>query len=193
MSLVFFDLETGGLLPKHPNIQLAAIAVSDDFEELDSMERKIRFNVEDCDPEALKSNCYARLGPEAWASAVSEITACFDLSQFLNGHKCVQMISKRTQKPYSVARLAGHNVATFDNPRLKEAFERAQMFLPAHPIVLDTIQLALWRYQRLGRKVDSFKLGSLCELLEIPVLDAHDALADVRMTVRVAKKLLLGK
>lgn len=190
MSLVFFDLETGGIEPKHPNIQLAAVAVSDDFEELASMEAKIQFNEADCDPVALEKNCYT---PEAWVGAITEISACFKLSQFLNGFKCIDMVSNRTNRPYSVARLAGHNVATFDNPRLKAAFERSKMFLPAHPLVLDTIQLAMWKYQRLGRKIESYKLGSLCELLEIPVVDAHDALADVRMTVRVAKRLLLGK
>ena len=38
MALVFFDFETGGVLPSHPNIQLAAVAVNDDFAEMESYE-----------------------------------------------------------------------------------------------------------------------------------------------------------
>ena len=52
MALVFFDFETGGVLPSHPNIQLAAVAVNDDFAEMESYETKIQVNESDADPEA---------------------------------------------------------------------------------------------------------------------------------------------
>ena len=58
MTTVFFDLETGGVTPDHPDIQLAAIAVDSDLNELDSFERKIQFKESDADPEALKLNHY---------------------------------------------------------------------------------------------------------------------------------------
>jgi DNA polymerase III epsilon subunit-like protein len=188
--IVFFDLETGGVTNAHPNIQLAAIAVDSAFNELGSFESKIAFNEADADPEALKINHY---DPALWANAPSEPVVMAKFAKFMEPFKTIQMVSKRTGNPYSVCRLAGHNAATFDGPRLKAAFARLSAFLPAHPIVLDTLQLALWRYQKLNKQVDSFKLGSLCELLEIPVDNAHDALADVRMTIAVTKKLLHGR
>lgn len=41
MEIVLFDFETGGVKPEHPSIQLSAIAVDEQWNELDSFERKI--------------------------------------------------------------------------------------------------------------------------------------------------------
>lgn len=190
MSLVFFDLETGGLDFQHPNIQLAAVAVDNEFNELETFEAKIKFDVAACDPIALEKNSYEE---SAWRGAESEGLVAKGFAGFLSEHKCIQMVSNKTGRPYWVARLAGHNVTKFDGPRLKEMFKRHGLFLPAHPAALDTTQLALWKYQRLGKPLASFRLTELCKLLDIPVIDAHDALGDVRMNVKVAKRLLLGK
>ena len=38
MSIVFFDLETGGLEPTHPDIQLAAVALDGEWNELESFD-----------------------------------------------------------------------------------------------------------------------------------------------------------
>ncbi len=62
-------------------------------------------------------------------------------------------------------------------------------FLPAHPQVLCTLQRAMWFFYEKGKTVDSLKLESLCKYFNIPVIDAHDALADVRMSVALAKEL----
>ena len=189
MSLIFFDFESGGLLPHQPEIQLAAIAVSSDWKELESGEWKIQFDEAKADPEALKLNHYDR---KAWADyAVPETKAVQEFGQFLKRHASIQLISKRTGNPYSVARLAGHNAVTFDGPRLKAMFERQKAFLPAHPIVMDTLQFALWESRRRGMEPKSFKLGDLCEALAIPFgADAHDALYDVRASIALAKGLM---
>lgn len=188
--MIFFDLETGGVMPYQPNIQIAAIAVDENYNELASFESKIAFDEKQADPEALKMNHY---DPAAWADAPSLDAVVYKFSAFIEPFKSIEMISKRTGRPYQVARLCGHNAASFDGPRLKDMFAKTKAFLPAHPIVMDTMQLALWRYEKLGVKVESFKLGSLCELLGIPVVDAHDALGDVRLTIQVTKRLLYGK
>jgi len=189
VSIVFFDLETGGLQSTHPNIQLAAIAVNDAFEEQAVFESKIAFDVGRADPEALKINHYSE---EAWVDAPVVEDVADRFSRFIEPYKSIQMVSKRTGNPYSVARLAGHNAAAFDGPRIQAMYTSVARFLPAHPIPLDTLQLALWRYQKLQKHLDSFRLENLCNILGIESAGAHDALTDVRMTVQLAKKLLLG-
>jgi oligoribonuclease (3'-5' exoribonuclease) len=56
MSIVFVDLETGGLDPKkHPITQIAAIAVDEEFRELEVFEAKVIFSVLEGTPEALRN------------------------------------------------------------------------------------------------------------------------------------------
>ncbi len=186
-SCVVFDTETGGLLPQHPTIQLAAIAVAPDWSELGTFEVKIQFDEKDADPKALEVNHY---DPMVWAAqAIPEREALERFAAFLGAHKSIEMVSKRTGRPYSVARLAGHNAATFDGPRLFEAFRRHGLFCPAHPQVLCTLQRAMWYAVETGTKFDSLKLSYLAEYFGVPTTGAHDAEADCRMAIGIAKAL----
>ena len=184
MSIVVFDFETGGVKPEQPNIQLAAIAVDDEWNEIGTFERKIEFNPDDCDPDALKLNHYSA---ETWDNAAPVCTVFDDFCDFLNKHKTVEMTSKRTGKPYKVARLAAYN-ATFDKDRLW-AMANGQ-FVPAHPQALCIMQLAMWAVVGARLKVDNLKLGTVAAALDIEPLKAHDALSDVRTAAAVARKLL---
>src|SRR5579863_8386229 len=154
MSIVFFDFETGGIPFDKPEIQLAAIAVAPDWSELATFEQKIKFDESKADPEALKINHYSK---EAWSDAMAEPGVVAAFSNFLKQHSSVEMTSK-AGKPYSVARLAGHNAATFDGPRLKMMFDRAAMFCPAHPQVLCTLQRAMLFSIETGTKFKSLSL-----------------------------------
>lgn len=185
MTTIYFDFETGGVELHHPDIQLAAVAVDAAWTELQAFQMKIQFDEAKADPEALKINHY---DPAVWAKeAQPEALVVARFSQFLNRHKSIEMIS-RAGRPYSVARLAGHNAATFDGPRLKAMFQRHAQFLPAHPLVLDTCQRALWHAQETGFTHENFKLPTLCRDFGIP-LKAHEALADVRGCIALAKSL----
>lgn len=190
MNLIFFDIETGGLEMTHPIIQIAAIAVDEEFAELDSIELKLRFDPMKADPEALKINHYDTL---VWVSeAIEQADAVRRLAKFIEPHKAIEMVSKKPPfRPYKVACLAGHNAATFDGPRLQRLFRDHKAFLPADPRVLCTVQLAMWWALRHGVRPKSFKLGDLCEHFGIPIAagEAHDALADVRLTIELTKKL----
>lgn len=184
--IVWYDSETGGLLPQHPTTQLAAIAVDSDWRELETFEVKFQFDVDACEPEALKLNGYS---PEKWANAVPEAAAWQQFQSMLNRHRCVELIS-RAGKPYSVARLAGHNIVGFDLPRTEAAFKRLGLFLPiCFRTLLDTRYGAVWHFERLGVRPKDFKLTGLAEHFGIPTAGAHDALADVRMTIELAKRL----
>lgn len=189
--IVFFDLETGGVEPKHPDIQLAAVAVDlETWEELAQFERKIRFNVQDADPEALRINHFDLTVWDEQAWPEGSVASSF--SKFLNSFRSVTHISKRTGKPYTVAKLAGHYAADFDGPRLKRLFQRHDLFLPADPRIRCTVQRALWWFEETGKKLpENFKLATLCEYFGIPTPEAHEALADVRCAVSLARAMAL--
>lgn len=183
---IYFDTETGGVLPKHPTIQLAAVAVDDETHaEVDSFECKIAFNEFEADPEALRINHYKAAD---WQHAPSERVCAEHFAMFVRPYSSVQMISKRTQKPYNVAKLAGYNALTFDLPRLRELF--ADMFFPCAYIVRDVLQRALFYFdEHNGPKPENMKLSTVCAFFGIEIEGAHNALADARMAVALMKRL----
>ncbi len=188
--LVFFDLETGGLEPgRHPIIQFAGVAVdAKSFEELDALEVKIHFDPDACEPDALRLNSF---NADTWQrEAVLPGEAETRISSFLKRHATVEMVSRKG-KPYRVAQLVGHNAASFDFPFLSAWYRARDAFLSASFSVLDTLQLARWHFLHTsGAAPKSMRLGDLCEFFDIPAVEAHDALSDVRATAQVCRQLL---
>lgn len=187
MTTVYFDLETGGLTDAHPDIQLAAIAINGEGVEVGSFEAKLKFDESAADPEALKLNHYDKALWDAEAIAPAEAIRRF--VKFIDPHKCVEMISKRTGAPYNVARLAGYNALTFDLPRLKRLF--GTQFFPCSYHVRDVLQRTMWYFDEHegGEKPENMKLSTVCAFFGIEVDGAHDALADVRMSAKLAWRL----
>ena len=101
----------------------------------------------------------------------------------------VEKISKRGS-PYYVAKLAGHNAASFDGPRLRRMFDEAGVFCPAELHVRDTLQLALWWHEKRSLTLKSLRLTELCAAFQIPTDGAHDALTDVRLCAALVRKLM---
>ena len=183
---IFFDLETAGLLPTHPSIQLAAIAVRDeDWSEVAKFEQKLSFNEAQADPEALKLNHYTR---ESWSSAIPFAGAVIRFAGWSEPYRSVQMTSK-AGKPYNVAKLAGHNALTFDLPRLRAMF--GANFFPFVYHVKDTLQRALWYFDENPqvKRPESLKLTVLCAHFGIATDGAHDALTDVRLAAALARAI----
>ncbi len=184
---VFFDLETGGVREDAPNIQIAAIAVDGEWNEQGTFERKITFNPDLCDAEALKVNGWTT---ERWQGAVTIGDAMKAFVRFIEPFHSLKMVSRRTGRSYRTARLVGHNAATFDGPRLFRQCKALDIFLPADPRVRCTAQRAMWYFDESGAPPPAdYKLTTLCQHFGIPVVDAHDALGDVRMNVALARKL----
>ena len=181
--IVYFDLETAGLLPQHPIIQLAAVAHADG-RILDTFEAKIKFDESLADPAALAINGYTR---EAWANAEEPIEVARKFARFLEPYKTVEMISKKN-KPYRIAQLSGYNVQGFDMEKLIKFFEELGVFLPAYYLGLDVLQLVMW-YFRMNKKdkPKSYKLGVVCEHFGVPLLKAHDALEDIIATANLVE------
>lgn len=188
--IVFFDLETGGLDPdRHPIIQLAAIAVeTKGWKELEALSMRILFDAKSAETEALAMNHY---DPELWrAEGIAPSAAMERFSALLKRHATVAKTSK-AGKPYKVAKLAGHNAASFDGPFIRAWYKRLGAFLPADFIVLCTLQLAAWRAAvDETRIVPDMKLATACAQRGIVIDKAHDALSDVRATCALAKSLL---
>lgn len=182
---IFFDFETGGLLPTHPPIQLASIVMKDeDWSEVASFQAKLQFEESTADPEALKMNHYDR---DLWQREA--IPAPQALSRFVAYAKpflCIQMTSK-SGSPYSVGKLAGHNALTFDLPILKRLF--GSSFFPFSYHVKDTLQRALWFYDEHPEitRPANLKLTTLADSLGVPTDSAHDALTDCRLSAAIAR------
>lgn len=189
MSLVIFDTETGGLEAHHPTIQIAAIAVDDDWTEVAAFERKLRFDIAACDPESLKLNSY---DPAAWArDCVNPVDAMRGFADFLRDHADCNKVS-RGGKPYTVARLCGHNAASFDLPRVSTAFRQMSLFFPGDFGVLDSLQLYRWSRHLTPQSPgpESGRLGDIAAFYGISIEGAHDALTDCRLVAAIAPKLL---
>lgn len=186
--LVIFDLETSGLdESRHEVIQFAAVAVDDGWRELEALEIKVHFDASSADRQALEINGYDQAVWEM--SAVSPAVARGHIADFLRRHATLEKKSKRGN-PYTVARLCGHNASNFDGRFLAAWFKRAEQFLPAACFeALDTLALARWASFVTPPGPKDHKLGSLCEWLGIEHGGQHEALADVRATVEVARRL----
>ena len=187
VTTVWLDTETAGVEDHHATIQIACV-VERDWQEIATFEQKIRFDATKADPAALALNHY---DAKTWErEAVGEGAAVALLGDFLRSHAEIEKRSK-AGNPYRVARLAGHNIASFDAPRLMAAFKRHGAFLPAAIFeTLDTLHLSRWHALRLASQPENFKLPTLCAHFGIPNPDAHDALADVRSCIAIARAIL---
>lgn len=187
--LVMIDLETGGLEPKRPIIQIAAIAVDWRLNEIDSFEVKVRFKESSACPDSLRRVHYRRA--EWKRSAVTPKKAAWAFAKFLRKHASVEVL-RQDLSCFCIAQLASHNSA-FDGPFLTTWYDRLGIFLPASYRVFCTLQRAYWFFQERPHVTppDDFRLGTLCEYFGVPLnpADAHEALADARAALGVYRAM----
>jgi DNA polymerase III epsilon subunit-like protein len=184
--IVFFDFETAGLEPEHASIQLAAVA-TEGLVEVDAFEAKIQFDEGAADPDALAKNHY---DARVWRDqAKPEPVVARAFRNFLDKHATIEKTSKRTGNVYHLAWLAGHNIVSFDIPRLVALFRHVPFLAGDTFRPLDTLHLAHWHASVTGARDGSFGLTECCERFGIDVTGAHDALADVRLCVKLARRL----
>jgi DNA polymerase III epsilon subunit-like protein len=141
--LVFVDLETTGLEPWRPVMQIAAIAVSRNLAEIETFEAKVQFPKRWADPAALRKFHY---DPKVWRReglSAREVAEAF--ATFLLRHATVDVVSSNGVG-YRVAQIVAHN-ATFDGAFLRNWFDRLGLFFPGHYRMLCTVQRAIWLFQ----------------------------------------------
>ena len=187
--LVFVDLETAGLEPWRPIIQIAAIAVDSDLRELERFEAKLKFNRRFADPKALRKASYS---PQQWnREAQPSLIVMRQFSRLLRRHATVDQISSKGLS-FPVAQLVAHN-GPFDGAFLQAWYDRFDHFLPASPRVFCTLQRTLWLFQedKSLTPPPDFTLPTLCQYFGVPfsASDAHEALNDVRATVELYRAI----
>jgi DNA polymerase III epsilon subunit-like protein len=189
--LVFFDLETTGLDPRHHQpIQIGAVAVDGEtLAELAAFEVKVRFQREQASPEALAVNSFE---DGAWGEAVSEREAARRFAEFLKAHATLRR-ETAAHKPYLLSELCAFNSA-FDLGMVQAWYERLGLFLPASWHARCVMQRAFWYWFEQGLPPPpDWKLGTLCRAFGVELGEsAHDALADARATAALYRKLLAG-
>lgn len=186
MKTVFYDTETGGLTPRHPTIQIAAIVV-ENGKEIATFDEKLRFVVADCESEALKLNSYDE---KVWMKeAILPGQAMKKFCEWLGQYKDVEKLSKKGKR-YNVARGAGHNVSGFDYPRLRALASEHDIFFPIDFHCLDTLQASVWHFHGKSEKPEDLKLTTLAKHFGLKTDFAHDALFDCRLSWEVAKKVV---
>lgn len=112
------------------------------------------------------------------------------LHLFFVKHRSYELISSKTGDPYKTVRFIAHN-APFDIARMRALWD--DEFTPFcwwYPLC--TLQLAIWHFSTMTKSPppENFQLGTLCEFFGIKTSDAHDALADCRLTLALLKKLI---
>jgi DNA polymerase-3 subunit epsilon len=205
---VFFDLETTGLLFPIPGsstlhredqdeiIQIAAVATgpAPEFKEKETFERKMLPSENGLKRLERTREMAPQLGPfdtAKWAAAASPRVRVYDdLERFLTKYACIEKTSKTKGTKYVVAHMAGHNADRFDLPFLFASFKKSKVFLPAHGRALDTMHMVSTLEMLNDKLIDSYHLEDLCKMFGVKLENAHDALADVRATVALARALM---
>lgn len=173
----FIDTETTGLdAERHELIEVAGIVVQiidpknvETYKVVNEFEYKIKpERIGDADPVALKINKY---DPSNWGDAVSLKEAMTEISIKTEG-----------------AVLVAHNVA-FDSMFLERAFRLTGVLNKMHYHRLDTISMA-YAVLHGNEDVDHLSLRALCNHFGIVQNVQHEAMADVRATFELYKKLM---
>lgn len=187
--LVFVDLETAGLEPWRPIIQIAAIAVDCNLHELERFEAKLLFEKKFADPKSLRKASYSA---ELWKREAQLARVVMkQFSDLLRRHATVDQVSAN-HRVFQVAQLVAHNGA-FDGAFLRAWYDRFGQFLPASPRLFCTLQRAVWLFHENKSLTPppDFSLQTLCHYFGVPLraADAHEALNDVQATVELYRAI----
>lgn len=170
---LLFDFETTGLKPGyHEPIQVAAVLLDPDLVEVAAFESLIRpLRPEVASPEAMDTHKKPMETLLAAPHPAEVFTRLVEMAAHAGGPVV----------------LSGYNVP-FDAGFL-EACEEAYGFrLPRVDKALDVLPIARAFYKA-GARASGFKLGQVAERLGVSADGAHDALADVRMTAEVLRRI----
>lgn len=172
--LAFVDIETTGTDPlKHEIIEIGCLVArqNDDgtFASVDEFEVKVKpEHIETAEPAALRINGY-------------------DEGQWLFAHTLEEALKLLAQKVGEDATMVAHNI-TFDYSFLVNAHSRLGLSDPFFH-KYDTLTMALMKFKD-EEDVQRLSLRALCERFGVKNEKAHTALADVRATFEVFKKLV---
>ena len=168
MNLIWIDTETTGLDPfKHGIVELGAI--------IDG--RPVKHFNRICDP-----------GDVVYDPKALEVNG-ISLEEIKSRPSIEEMLREFDQHVWDRAIIAGHNVAGFDIPFLKEAYRRAGLKWRFHYHCVDPMVLAnvLKHWGLLDTR--SLSLGGLAEHFGIDPGNAHRALDDIKTTKAIMEAM----
>lgn len=172
-KLAFVDIETTGVNPyKHEIIEVGCLIAkqNDDgtFSSIEEFEVKVTpEHIETAEQEALRINGYHEAD---WLFAHTQKEA-------------LRLLSEKCEGAVMVAQ----NVS-FDYAFLAVAFGKYDVPDPFYYAKLDTIPLAYLKFK--NDELPNFYLKTLCDKFGIKNEKAHTALADVRVTFEIFKRLV---
>ena len=179
MAYLAFDVETTGLTPGyHEILQLGAILLDDNFIEYGSgyvcFEPK---HWERAEKRALEIN---GIDPKTWKPTYSTTKESLT--------KMTDFIYKHVSLSEQI-NLLGHNMDKFDEPMLRALYKEEGMSWIFHYHGIDTMQFyKLWCLVT-ETKIVSLRLIDCCEKFNIEISKAHNAMADIRVTVGLVRAI----
>lgn len=193
-TITVYDLETTRPNPVDPQIEIiqfaAATADSETLVLIDgtAIDIKIKFDLEKADPESIKVNSY---DPDIWAKqAIPQNEAAWKINAYFGGRKTWKRISRKG-KFGTVCKLMGFNNASFDDVVLRRMLDANGIAWPAASLwptgTIDVMHMAQSIDMLEGNAWSFYSLSDMCDRYGIDNEDAHDALADVKATLAVAK------
>ncbi|MEZ5940283.1 MAG: 3'-5' exonuclease [Planctomycetaceae bacterium] len=185
------DIELATVGRRRAILQIAAVAATRSLLELDYFEAKIRLDESRFRPSRIPNRHFNLLQWRAEGRSPKAV-AC-EFARFLSRHASAS-IAGADGRRLIVAQLVAHN-AEFDGPFLRKWFEDLGLFFPASFRIFCTLHRALWYFHEDPSRLPpvDFKLGTLCRYFGVPFspLEAHDALADVRATVELYRRMTM--
>lgn len=169
--LLFIDLEMTGLDPRvHEILEVGALLVDGGTLEIKSeYETKIKpENIENADPKALELNRYQE---KEWTKAVP-----------------LRQVLEKLNELAPQGMIAGWNI-TFDWMFLEMAYRQHDIKPAFDYHKIDVLGIA-WYWALKHPEIKEVKLSKFCEYFKIDRKDAHRALADIKATFAVFKKLV---
>lgn len=174
-KLAFIDVETTGIkILQHEVIEIGCMIVvqldNGSFQVKEEFEVKVKpEHIETADTKALRINGY---NEDAWMFAHSK-------------QEAMQMLAEKTEGAVMVA----HNVG-FDYSFIQKTFEECGIENKMFYANIDTLTLALAKLKD-NEDVTRYTLRAMCDHFGIKNEKAHTALADVRATFEMFKKLMV--
>lgn len=177
-NLAFIDLETTGLNPTRQEIiEIACIVVEQvpqpgrgaTLKVVSEFESKVKpEHLELAEPEALRINGYNEAD---WLFAAS-----------------LEQAMKALMEKAEGAIMISHNI-TFDWAFLQYAFAKTKLQNKLSPVRLDLMSMAFAKLYH-EEKVQRFNLKALSDYFGVTNEKAHTALADIKASIEIYKKLL---
>lgn len=177
-NLAFIDLETTGLNPTRQEIiEIGCVVVEQvpqpgrgaKLEVVNEFESKVKpEHLEFAEPEALRINSY---NDADWLFAVT-------LEQ------AMKVLVEKTEGAIMIS----HNI-TFDWAFLQYAFVKTKLQNKMSPVHLDLMSMAFAKLYH-DEKVQRFNLKALGDYFGIQNEKAHTAMADIKTSIEIYKKLL---